>query len=177
MRLLGTPRVSSKNAHTSRQVEAGAPKSRLEDQVMVILNQSMALLGTPRASEYKGSGPVGSKSFEHGYSRHYLMAQALTITKWDWGKWEEAIRRWEGVMGPAPSPTLPDGRGGIHRLNVEFVEWMMGVRKGVVSSEDIDIPRSERIKALGNGVVPQQAQVAISDLMRVAIHLQNDKST
>ena len=40
-----------------------------------------------------------------------------------------------------------------------FVEWMMGLPEGWVT--DIDISRADQIKALGNGVVPQQALAAL----------------
>lgn len=40
-----------------------------------------ALLGTPRATEYKGTGPVGSPSHEDWLRKHYLTAQAQEITK------------------------------------------------------------------------------------------------
>lgn len=37
------------------------------------------LLGTPRASEWKGSGPVGSKSHSHMLEREYLSAQVTSL--------------------------------------------------------------------------------------------------
>lgn len=40
-----------------------------------------ALLGTPRATEYKGTGPVGSPSHEDWLRKRYLTAQAQEITK------------------------------------------------------------------------------------------------
>lgn len=46
------------------------------------------------------------------------------------------------------------------RLSPRFVEWMMGLPPGWVT----DVPglsRSAMLKALGNGVVPQQAVAAI----------------
>ena len=51
------------------------------------------------------------------------------------------------------------------RLNVQFVEYMMGLPKGWVT--DIDLPRSQKLKILGNGVVPQQAYRAIELLHNV----------
>jgi DNA (cytosine-5)-methyltransferase 1 len=51
------------------------------------------------------------------------------------------------------------------RLNVQFVEYMMGLPKGWVT--DIDLPRSQKLKILGNGVVPQQAYKAIELLHNV----------
>jgi DNA (cytosine-5)-methyltransferase 1 len=78
-----------------------------------------------------------------------------------WGAYEPAIRRWEHVLGRvAPAPTNPDGKGGAHRLAPEFVEWMMGLLAGHVT--DVGISRAEQLKALGNGVIPQQAELALS---------------
>ena len=51
-------------------------------------------------------------------------------------------------------------------LNPEFVEWMMGLPKGHVTSERIALKPGPALKILGNGVVPQQAEYAIADLIR-----------
>ena len=81
----------------------------------------------------------------------------------EWGSYELAIRRWERVTGrPAPRPTEP-GRTG-ERLSPRFVEWMMGLPEGWVT----DVPglsRNAQLKALGNGVVPQQAAMALRLLL------------
>ena len=45
------------------------------------------------------------------------------------------------------------------RLNPKFVEYMMGLPEGWVT--DLDISRSQQLKILGNGVVPQQAYYAL----------------
>jgi DNA (cytosine-5)-methyltransferase 1 len=111
--LLGTPRANAANS-SSKQVELGAPKSRLEDQVHT-----------------------------------------------DWGKFEPAIRRWEAILNrPAPEPTKPDGKEGNHRLSSKFTEWMMGLPDGWIT--DIGLKRNDELKACGNGVVPQQAELALS---------------
>jgi DNA (cytosine-5)-methyltransferase 1 len=111
--LLGTPRANAANS-SSKQVELGAPKSRLEDQVHT-----------------------------------------------DWGKFEPAIRRWETILDrPAPEPTKPDGKDNNHRLSSKFTEWMMGLPDGWIT--DIGLKRNDELKACGNGVVPQQAELALS---------------
>lgn len=51
-------------------------------------------------------------------------------------------------------PTLDQGR-----LNTKFVEYIMGLPSGWVS--DLDLSRSQQLKILGNGVVPQQAYHAL----------------
>jgi DNA (cytosine-5)-methyltransferase 1 len=48
------------------------------------------------------------------------------------------------------------------KLNVKFVEYMMGLPNGWVT--DVDLPRSQHLKILGNGVVPQQAYRALQML-------------
>jgi DNA (cytosine-5)-methyltransferase 1 len=50
--------------------------------------------------------------------------------------------------------TLDEGR-----LNTRFVEYMMGLPVGWVT--DLDISRANKLKMLGNGVVPQQAYHAL----------------
>ncbi|MDX3639291.1 DNA (cytosine-5-)-methyltransferase [Streptomyces sp. MB09-02B] len=73
-----------------------------------------------------------------------------------WGEYEPAIRRWEHILGrPAPQPT--DALG---RLAPAFVEWMQGLPTGHVTSVP-GLPRGAQLKALGNGVVPQQAAAAL----------------
>ena len=78
-----------------------------------------------------------------------------------WGEYEPAVRLWEMITRPAPPPTLPDGNNGSHRYAAPFVEWMMGYSAGWVT--DI-LSRGPAIKALGNGVVPQQAFAALDVL-------------
>lgn len=80
-----------------------------------------------------------------------------------WGPYEAAIRRWESVLGrPAPSPTEP-GRTG-QRLSPRLVEFMMGLPEGWVTGVP-DLSRNGQLRALGNGVVPQQAILALSLLL------------
>jgi len=79
----------------------------------------------------------------------------------EWGAYEPAIRRWERVLERvAPAPTEPTGKGGAHRLSPRFVEWMMGLPEGHVTGVE-GITRNEELRMLGNGVVPQQALLAL----------------
>lgn len=94
-----------------------------------------------------------------------LNAEVLDET--NWGQFEPAIRRWERIIGrPAPAPTEPSGKNGNHRLAAKFTEWMMGLDEGHVTSPEIGITRNEMLKACGNGVVPQQAEMALKILLK-----------
>ena len=127
--LIGTPRTSSANGSTSKQVAADAPKARIEDQVLTT----------------------------------------------SWGKFEPAIRRWEQILGrPAPAPTKPDGKDGNHRLSSAFTEWMMGLPEGWIT--DCGLKRNDELKACGNGVVPQQAELALRILLDGVALTPNDNA-
>jgi len=93
----------------------------------------------------------------HGKS---LYQEALK-TEIAWGKYEPAIRRWENLTREVPEPTVPhkDKR----RLNPAFVEWMMGLPAGHVTGHGLSA--AKELKMLGNGVVPQQARSAVTQLM------------
>jgi DNA (cytosine-5)-methyltransferase 1 len=49
------------------------------------------------------------------------------------------------------------------KVNVKFVEYMMGLEPGWVT--DFDISLTQKFKLLGNGVVPQQALHALQELL------------
>lgn len=84
----------------------------------------------------------------------------------DWGPYQPAVRRWEELTGrPAPAPTVADGAKGQHRLSALFVEWMMGLPAGWVTDPGVGLTRNEQLKALGNGVVAQQAWLAVRVLL------------
>ena len=51
------------------------------------------------------------------------------------------------------------------KLNAKFVEYMMGLPEGWVT--DIGLSRSQQLKILGNGVVPQQAYYALELLWEI----------
>ncbi|MFE9246443.1 DNA cytosine methyltransferase [Nocardiopsis sp. NPDC006938] len=87
-----------------------------------------------------------------------------------WGDYEPAIRQWERVLGrPAPAPTEVGTRGQ-PRLSAELVEWMMGLPEGWVTDPELGMPRRAQLQALGNGVVPQQATVAVRHLLDDEAH-------
>lgn len=80
----------------------------------------------------------------------------------DWGKYAPAINRWGTVLDrPAPAPTVE--RKDKRRLNPQFVEWMMGLPDGHVTGHGLSA--AQELKMLGNGVVPQQARAAITQLL------------
>jgi len=80
----------------------------------------------------------------------------------NWGRYEQAIRRWEYITGrPAPLPT--DERG----LNTSFTEWVMGLEENWVCNQGLS--RTGELRVMGNGVVPAQAFRALEILSQPGI--------
>lgn len=146
---------------TSRDHKDGQAEHIRKDKVQVdtiaraVFNSGEVLLPTTRTSMKNGAS---AKEVAAGNPKFRL--EAVT----NWGRFEPAIRRWEEILGrPAPDPTKPDGKDGAHRLSSAFTEWMMGVPEGWIT--DAGLTRNEELKACGNGVVPQQAELALRMLI------------
>lgn len=126
--------------------------------------EALRLLLTPTVMDYASSGASYAATDTHHTGT--TLTDATVRQPERFGQYAPAIARWEAVLGrPAPAPTEPTGKGGAHRLSPRFVEWLMGLPDGWVT--DTDTTRNEQLKALGNGVVPQQAAAAVRHLLGV----------
>lgn len=126
----------------------------------------MEMMPTPAARDHKDGTQDHTRN---GVVQTDTVARAIfnsgEVTEISWGKFEPAIRRWEQVIHrPAPVPTKPDGKENSHRLSSKFTEWMMGVPEGWIT--DVGLSRVDELKACGNGVVPQQAELALRILLQ-----------
>lgn len=74
-----------------------------------------------------------------------------------------AIANWMEVVGDCPPVDEEDSPK--RRLNPEFPEWMMGLPRGYVTDPEIGLRRPDQLKMIGNGVCPQQAELAIKQLL------------
>ena len=156
--LMPTPTASD---HKAGRHQAGTGHS---------LTQAVQLLPTPTASDGilglpRTSGRPPEKSTK--------LATRLEYT--DYGDYAPAIARWEQVTGrDAPPPTTPPRReGGKPQLSARFVEWMMGLPDGHVT--DLNLSREQQLRMLGNGVIPQQAALAVHTLIHTAKDIENDQ--
>lgn len=148
--LIPTPTASD---HKSGYHQEGTGKS---------LSQAVQMLPTPQATNATATST--------GYGTN-LHEAARDIDTSDFGVYASAIKRWESALGrPAPAPTVPPTReGGRARLSTRFVEWLMGVPEGHVTSSDLGLTREQQLRLLGNGVVPQQGAAAIYQLTATAL--------
>lgn len=129
--------------------------------------EDLALLPTPAAADGQ-RGQDFARANREGSGGDDLVTLAVKADRDSaWGKYEPAIRRWEQINGPAPSPTEPN-KNGNPRLSAAFSEWMMGWPPGWVTDPDIGISRNDQLRIVGNGVCPQQAIAALRYLLTVS---------
>lgn len=110
------------------------------------LGGEVRTLPTPTGSDARGPGHHGDGGLD----------LRTTLASDRWGDYADAIARWEQIHGPAPEPA--DDKG---RLSPTFVEWLMGWPADWTEGHS----RSQRLKMLGNGVVPHQAVAAYRFLL------------
>jgi len=170
--LLPTPAVAHVRNHDEpvenyleRRAKFESGEYRGMPGVSLGVSVRMNLLMTPVATEGL-KAPAQQTSEVKGKNGQVWLSNQAKDMEISWGKFEPAIRRWENITRPAPAPTKPDGKDGNHRLSAEFTEWMMGLPEGWVTSPEIGLKRNDQLKACGNGVVPQQAEMALRILLQ-----------
>lgn len=148
--LLPTPNAALATMGGGRDPEerrSGNHSITLKDAIEGGPGMPSPLLPTPTTQPMTGNG----------HARHL----GAEVTTERFGPYAHAIARWERVIGrPAPAPTEPGKTR--PRLSSRFVEWLMGLDDGHVT--DVGITRNQQLKALGNGVVPQQGAAALHHL-------------
>jgi DNA (cytosine-5)-methyltransferase 1 len=131
------------------------------------LCEDVALLPTPVVNDMGAGKSVDEwdkwaarqKSADGRPAPHGKSLAIEAARRTEFGQYTAAVERWAAILDrPAPDPTTP-GKDGRPRLSARFVEWMMGLPDGWVTG--VGIAHGPQLKALGNGVVPQQAAHAI----------------
>lgn len=132
------------------------------------------LLPTPTVNDSRG-GLVATATRTNPDNKHHAgrtltdVIYSMDLDAIDWQEYEPAIRQWERLFGrPVPFPAALGPRSGIKPAPA-FVEWMMGLPAGHVSTVP-DLSINDRLKLLGNGVVPPQAEHAIRILTNDSRH-------
>lgn len=111
--------------------------------------------GSSQVEGMDGEDEAGSRE------REWTRQESGAGSAVDWREYEPAIRRWELITDrSAPLATITVNEKS--RLNPEFVEWMMGLPEGWVTGHGLS--NAQALKMLGNGVVPQQAALALKIL-------------
>lgn len=154
VQLLDAPRLPTPTASGADKERNNPAQARRKSPPLSAIS---AHLPTPRTTDANGAGHHGTGGAD--------LRTTITETA-GWGKYEPTIQRWEQHVGPAPAPTETN-RNGKPRLAAAFAEWLMGLPAGWVTNPDIGITRAQQLKAIGNGVVPQQAVAALHQLLQM----------
>ncbi len=143
--LLPTPTATdakgSRNATASR-----SPSARPAHGGETLTDAFWLLLPTLRASD-------GTKGGPNQMGRRGDLALPSAVQPERWGRFAQAVERHAQAIGAQPPDPTEPNRNGAPRLRPAFAEWMMGLPAGHVTNS---LDRSPALKALGNGVVPQQ---------------------
>ena len=165
--LLPTP------TQTDYKRDGSAPSSmRRKSPAVTVVNAHFPLLPTPNTMDHREvrTGYQREKQLHRGdfnsprrssmgNLREDIVIARESESESPYGRYAQAVERWSEEFRPAPAPTFINEKGQ-ERLDVKFAEWMMGLPDGWVT----DVPglsRAQQIKAIGNGVVPQQAAAAL----------------
>ena len=162
--LWATPRTTDVTGGPRQLDEKGYRVSKTNPNLKFGANlaDQVKMWPTPRASEYKDCGPVGSKSHTHMYDRKYLCA---TVKMWPTptatersgvnpktGKGaglSKAVQMWPTPSASEHKAGLPGDKmqkmlgnhpevrnSGTGTLNPTWVEWLMGYPKGWTELKD-----------------------------------------
>jgi hypothetical protein len=158
--LLPTPRASDG--------VKGCPGQRGSKGDLTLPSAAVQLLPTPTAARYgRNKSPSPGAAERPGLDS----ITALTSSEGEhdagpmWGRYQEAISRWETILGRAAPPPTQPGSTGSPVLAPALVEWLMGLPTGWVTDPQLGLARTAALRVLGNGVVPQQAVYALRILL------------
>jgi DNA (cytosine-5)-methyltransferase 1 len=157
--LLPTPRATDGTK--------GGPNQRGSSGDLMLPSAVMELLPTPVTTDANGARnatAVRHRVSPTAQTNGWALSDVAHADRW--GRYGDAILRWEQIVGrPAPDPTEP-GSKGQPRLSPRFVEFMMGLPDGWVTDH---VGRNAALHALGDGVVWQQGAYALRRLLRAAV--------
>ena len=153
--------------HRRERLFVLAQPSNTNSQRSIIRGQDQA--GNQRESQSQsiGSGEIIADSIGKGLQRDRrqktgFRSQSIANTYWDEQQGDRPTQRLGSRFNSQSEMRLqrtPNPLDINNKLNATFVEYMMGLPVGWVT--DLDISRSQQLKLLGNGVVPQQAYYAL----------------
>lgn len=153
--LLPTPKAGD--------ADFGMPRTsgRPPEKSTHLMTRMVHTLPTPRATRGGSNTEIAHLAGGERSDEHRAQGVVEVPESASWGPYAAAIERWVMVLGrAAPEPTEAGPKGG-RRLSARFVEWLMGLPDGWLTDPEIGLSRTEQLRALGNGVVEQQATFAL----------------
>ena len=152
----------------NRSAEANARAGLTLTDVTRLLPTPMTSYSSRDVETWRAQRPAGNGKTREAVGDLAIVAEQIlptpSVAAEAFGPYEPAIQRWEQAIGrTAPAPTEPGKTR--PRLSSRFVEWLMGLDDGHVTG--VGLTRAQELRALGNGVVPQQGAAALRHLHNV----------
>jgi len=156
-----------------RASDVGAPHRR--ERLFILAYPSSSRQPRPKSSDIQSqrarySSEGNSTKYTNTNSQRCTLVKNNSRAERNQGQSQFIVSKLvTAIYNQTVPPTLDKGK-----LNVKFVEYMMGLPVGWVT--DLDISRSQQLKILGNGVVPQQAYKALELLCNINSYTQGLKT-
>jgi DNA (cytosine-5)-methyltransferase 1 len=146
-----------------RASDVGAPHQRARLFIIAYSNSNACEESrrTDREISTKNRGLQSGKDIGQTRSKHRCSCKASCNTNNQYQSYNREMSELGGRFASRCEMSMQDIPNALvdDKLNAKFVEYMMGLPGGWVT--DLDLSRSQQLKMLGNGVVPQQAYYAL----------------
>lgn len=168
--LLATPTAHDNKGACLLEKHHARLKQRNRTQMGNLQEDITHLMPTPNTLDYLGyrEGEKREKALRRGVEGGSLRASTGNLREevhFNADLYLPAVYRWEKILGRKSPRWTIIGDNGKPKLNPMFSEWLMGLPEGWVTSPEIGLSYGRQLMILGNGVVPQQAEAALTNML------------
>lgn len=168
--LLATPTAHDNKGACLLEKHHARLKQRNRTQMGNLQEDITHLMPTPNTLDYLSyrEGEKREKALRRGVEGGSLRASTGNLREevhFNADLYLPAVYRWEKILGRKSPRWTIIGDNGKPKLNPMFSEWLMGLPDGWVTSPEIGLSYGRQLMILGNGVVPQQAEAALTNML------------
>lgn len=168
--LLATPTAHDNKGACLLEKHHARLKQRNRTQMGNLQEDITHLMPTPNTLDYLSyrEGEKREKALRRGAEGGSLRASTGNLREevhFNADLYLPAVHRWEEILGRKSPRWTIIGDNGKPKLNPMFSEWLMGLPEGWVTSPEIGLSYGRQLMILGNGVVPQQAEAALTSML------------
>lgn len=168
--LLATPTAHDNKGACLLEKHHARLKQRNRTQMGNLQEDITHLMPTPNTLDYLSyrEGEKREKALRRGVEGGSLRSSTGNLREevhFNADLYLPAVYRWEKILGRKSPRWTIIGDNGKPKLNPMFSEWLMGLPEGWVTSPEIGLSYGRQLMILGNGVVPQQAEAALTSML------------
>ena len=168
--LLATPTAHDNKGACLLEKHHARLKQRNRTQMGNLQEDITHLMPTPNTLDYLSyrEGEKREKALRRGVEGGSLRSSTGNLREevhFNADLYLPAVYRWEKILGRKSPRWTIIGDNSKPKLNPMFSEWLMGLPEGWVTSPEIGLSYGRQLMILGNGVVPQQAEAALTSML------------